>query len=83
MDMNYSGPVRWESHYLALAVNDSITLGEFLSAVTEIVSNVLSYDSYHLKIASKVIDVHGQIYSRDKIVTLDEVFKTRWHSKFF
>ncbi len=74
--LSFSGGVRCCCHKLALAVNDAVRNCKFVTTVLQRINCIRAYLNKHTKRAPSWCN-----YSRDRIVTLDKEFATRWQSK--
>jgi len=79
--LNFSGSVCCICHVLALAVNDGVSDTSFIGIVLTQINSLVTYLKTHPKVNSKLMQVQCRSFSKDRIVTLDHTFSSRWHSK--
>lgn len=79
--LNYTGPVRCICHTLSLAVNEACNSTPFHSSILEKINNISTYFNHHDTLSAKLIKHQCNDFDRDRIVTMDNQFHTRWNSK--
>ncbi len=77
--LNVSGAVRCCCHTLVLAVNDAVCNCKFVTTV--LVTKFSAYLNTHTNVGANLVQIQCVDISRDRIVTVDEEFSTRRHSK--
>lgn len=64
--------MRFICRTLALAVNDAVHDGDFLSKVLEHIKSISKFLNYHTKVAVKLVELQCSDFVRDRIVTLEK-----------
>ncbi len=79
--LNFSGAVRCCCHTLTLAVNEAVRNCNFVTTVLQRMNCISAYLNTHTKVGAKLVQLQCVDFSRDRIVTLEKEFATRWRSK--
>lgn len=79
--LNFSGAFRCICHSLSLAVNDSIKDGDFLDACVNNIGKITNYLVMHKSVGAKLVELQCKEYTKDRTISMDKPFQTRWHSK--
>lgn len=79
--LNFSGSVRCICHSLSLSINDACESTPFLVKVLDKIRAITMYVNQRGSTSSKLIYMQCKDHGRDRVVTLDNAFFTRWHSK--
>ncbi len=62
-------------------MNDAARNCNLVTTVLQRINCISAYLNTHTKVGAKLVQLQCVDFSRDRIVTLDKEFATRWHSK--